>query len=186
MLLHHPNLRPWRLLTLCVAVCLAGAILGQSVAPPGEGAAQGENGKEETVQTSTKDQDEDTLSLLLEESPPPVPTEQELRDLLDPEESEEQPLGKDSANTTEPDEGSNPDGGLLPVRNLKLGPGSLRGVVDGPDGRPVAGVIVVLQGLDTRIMTDDEGQFVLEGMPGGLRVIKFLKTGYIVLTLNIK
>lgn len=185
MLLHHQTLRPWQLLTLCVTVCLGGAILGQSVSPSGEGAAQGENVKEETVQTSSKDQDEDVLSLLLEESSPPVPTEQELRDLLDPEESEEQPLGKDSANTTEPDEGSNPDGGLLPVRNLKLGPGSLRGVVDGPDGRPVAGVIVVLQGLDARIMTDDEGQFALEGMPGGLRVIKFLKTGYKIVTREI-
>ena len=41
-------------------------------------------------------------------------------------------------------------------------------VVDDATGQPVAGVVVVLEGLGRTLVTDDQGQFTLDGFPRGV------------------
>ena len=74
----------------------------------------------------------------------------------------------------DPAAGSVPEDG--PV-TLELRDNVARGTVTGPEGDPVAGVRVFVDGGDTMVETDDGGEYALPGVPPGATLI-FKMPGY--------
>ena len=51
-------------------------------------------------------------------------------------------------------------------------------VVDDANGQPVAGVVVVLEALGLTVVTDDQGQFVLDSVPRGVYNLRLVHRDY--------
>ena len=56
--------------------------------------------------------------------------------------------------------------------------GALKGVVQGPDGKAVSGVDVVLMGTALRVKSRGDGSFLVQGIPPGDYEVLFRKFGY--------
>jgi hypothetical protein len=56
--------------------------------------------------------------------------------------------------------------------------GALKGVVQGPDGKAVSGVDVVVNGTALRVKSRGDGSFLLQGIPPGDYEVLFRKLGY--------
>lgn len=59
----------------------------------------------------------------------------------------------------------------------------LSGTVNGPDGKPLAGVSIQIQGTTTGTVTDSEGSFTLQAKPGDILVIS--SVGYADQTITV-
>ncbi len=56
--------------------------------------------------------------------------------------------------------------------------GALKGVVNGPDGKPVSGVDVVVMSTALRVKSRGDGSFLLQGIPPGDYEVLFRKLGW--------
>src|SRR5688572_6369247 len=52
-------------------------------------------------------------------------------------------------------------------------------VVEAGLGRPLAGVTILVRGLTLATTTDVEGRYTLRGVPVGVQVLAFSKSGYV-------
>lgn len=67
---------------------------------------------------------------------------------------------------------------LLAMIASTVEPGSVAGIVTGPDMHPIAGATVVVEGGSTGCMTGPDGRFVIEGIVPGPYVLRFSCVGY--------
>ncbi len=52
------------------------------------------------------------------------------------------------------------------------------GTVTEPDGRPLSGVVVAVQGLGLSVATDATGRYVLSRVPAGQQLLQFRRIGF--------
>ncbi|MEC3881974.1 SusC/RagA family TonB-linked outer membrane protein [Parapedobacter sp. 10938] len=73
---------------------------------------------------------------------------------------------------------------LLGVDVQAQGQTNVSGVVTGPDGNPVAGATVNLEGTEQAVSTDGSGRFVLNNLPSGASLV-FKALGYETTTIAV-
>ncbi|MCC7376577.1 MAG: TonB-dependent receptor [Verrucomicrobiales bacterium] len=70
-----------------------------------------------------------------------------------------------------------------PVRAQETG--SISGnLIEGWDGRPLAGVTVTVRGTTLATTSDAQGRFQLNGLPSGEHVVRFSRAGYAAVTVS--
>lgn len=66
------------------------------------------------------------------------------------------------------------------------GTGSLSGTITDPEGNPLAGAKVELDGVDGETPTDANGDYLLEGLPAGLFLVKAEAEGFVNRTIELQ
>jgi iron complex outermembrane receptor protein len=66
----------------------------------------------------------------------------------------------------------------LPSCGYAQSSGAVRGTVTDPDGQPLSGVVVAVQGLGLSVATSATGRYVLPRVPAGQHVLQFHRIGY--------
>src|SRR5437667_10841083 len=66
----------------------------------------------------------------------------------------------------------------LPSRGHAQSGGAVSGTVTEPDGRPLSGVVVAVQGLGLSVATDATGRYVLSRVPAGQQLLQFRRIGF--------
>src|SRR5882762_3357674 len=67
---------------------------------------------------------------------------------------------------------------VLPSRGHAQSGGAVSGTVTEPDGQPLSGVVVAVQGLGLAVATNTTGRYVLSRVPAGQRLLQFRRIGY--------
>ncbi|HYI66179.1 MAG TPA: carboxypeptidase regulatory-like domain-containing protein, partial [Candidatus Limnocylindrales bacterium] len=83
--------------------------------------------------------------------------------------------GHDSATATVPDEGD---------LRVEMRPNVVSGVVSGPDGEPIAGVRVFMDGSELLTETDEDGAYELGGLPAEATLV-YKVAGYRLVELTV-
>ncbi len=63
--------------------------------------------------------------------------------------------------------------------------GAVNGTVTAPDGQPLSGVVVAVQGLGLSVATSAAGRYVLPRVPAGPQLLQFRRIGYAVRQVTI-
>jgi len=66
----------------------------------------------------------------------------------------------------------------LPSRGHAQSGGAVSGTVTEPDGQPLSGVVVAVQGLGLSVATNATGRYVLSRVPAGQQLLQFRRIGY--------
>ena len=67
---------------------------------------------------------------------------------------------------------------LMPLSVLAQGTGTIAGTVTGPDGEPVRGAQVVVEGLDIGALSAQGGSFLIRSVPTGTHVLRVTQLGF--------
>ncbi|HYS61755.1 MAG TPA: TonB-dependent receptor [Gemmatimonadales bacterium] len=73
----------------------------------------------------------------------------------------------------------------LPSRGHAQSAGAVSGTVTEPDGQPLSGVVVAVQGLGVSVATSAIGRYVLPRVPAGPRRLEFRRIGYAVRQVTV-
>src|SRR2546422_6617850 len=66
----------------------------------------------------------------------------------------------------------------LPSRGHAQSGGAVSGTVTEPDGQPLSGVVVAVQGLALSVATNAIGRYILPRVPAGQQLLQFRRVGY--------
>src|SRR3989442_5369252 len=67
---------------------------------------------------------------------------------------------------------------VLPLRGHAQSGAAVSGTVTEPDGQPLGGVVVAVQGLGLAVATNATGRYVLSRVPAGRQLLQFHRVGY--------
>src|SRR3989454_8813737 len=73
----------------------------------------------------------------------------------------------------------------LPSRGHAQSGGAVSGTVTEPDGQPLSGVVVAVQGLGLSVATNATGRYVLSRVPAGQQLLEFRRIGYAVRQVTV-
>src|SRR2546425_12914453 len=73
----------------------------------------------------------------------------------------------------------------LPSRGHAQSGGAVSGTVTEPDGQPLGGVVVAVQGLGLAVATNATGRYVLSRVPAGRQILPFRRIGYAARELTV-